>query len=99
MWYNNGNKLEGIEGKLEKLKQALKEIEGANINIHMRHKLFGNDYIKCDKFIPVIENGVGFHTGDQTIYIKYDEINSYEIKKHKIIINGKNRCIEMIKRD
>ena len=80
MWYNIGSKFEGIEGRLDKLKQVLKEIKGQKINIHTQHKLFGKDNIKCDKFIPIIENGAGFQIGDQKIYIKYNDIISYEIK-------------------
>lgn len=80
---------------MEKLKQTLKEIKGKSVDIHIRHRLFGKDNIKCDKFTPVIENGAGFKIGDQMIYIKYNDIDFYEIKKHHVIINGNNFSIEI----
>lgn len=82
---------------MEELKQALKEMKGENVNIHTRHKLFGGDNIKCKYFIPITENGAGFEFRDQTIYIPYSKINSYKIEKCKIIINGNDCSIEVVK--
>lgn len=88
---------------MEILKQALKEMKGENVDIHTRHRLFGEDNIKCKHFIPVIEKGAGFEFRDQVIYIPYDKINSYEVISYKtenckIIINGNNHSIEVAKR-
>lgn len=82
---------------MEELKQALKEMKGKNVNIRTRHRLFGEDNIKCKHFIPVIENGAGFEFRDQAIYIKYSNINSYEIEKCKVIISGNDYSIEIVK--
>ena len=82
---------------MEELKQALKEMKGKNVNIRTRHRLFGENNIKCKHFVPVTENGAGFEFRDQTIYIKYNDINSYEIEKCKVTINGNGCSIEVVK--
>ena len=84
---------------MEKLKRALEEMKGENVNIHTLHRLFGEDNIECRHFIPVIEKGAGFEFRNQMIYILYNNIISYYVQKYKIIINGNNCKIEITKRD
>ena len=73
-------------------------MKGENVDIHTRHRLFGEDEIKCKHFIPVIEKGAGFEFRGQTIYILYENIASYKVEKYKVIINGNNCEIEIYKR-
>lgn len=83
---------------MEKLKQALNAIKGNNVIINTQHVLFGGNSARCDYFIPVIENGAGFKFVDQAIYIKYGDIDYYEIKEHEIVIKGNKLCIKIVKK-
>ena len=50
------------------------------------------------KFDPETEIGFGFHCKGQTIYIRDDDIIEYEIQYCKVIINGNDMTIKIIKR-
>ena len=66
---------------------ALKKIEGRQMQIHTEHKLFGSQNIYM-KFQPETEIGIGFRCKDQVIYIDKDDIIGYDIEDDEILING-----------
>ena len=67
-----------------------------NIN-NSYHYLFDNQNLETKAFIPVTDVGIGFQYGDQKIYIKENEVESYDIKEDRIIINGKEMVMMFIK--
>lgn len=85
------------EKNMRQLIDALKEIEGANVDIHTEHKLFGKQHIQM-KFIPETEAGWGFRARGQAIYINKDDVVSYDINNRKVEIKGKMMSIKIILR-
>ena len=83
---------------MTKIKDALEDMKGQHVDIYTKHYLFDSQYIKSSNFIPVTDIGIGFKHKDQKIYIKKDEIESYNIKEDRIIINGNNFIIMVIKK-
>lgn len=81
---------------MRQLIEALREIEGQNVNIYTEHKLFGKQHLKM-KFKPETEIGFGFHYKKQIIYIDKNEIVDYHIDNDKVVINGTMMCINIIK--
>ena len=81
---------------MRQLIKALKEIEGANVDIHTEHNLFGKQHIQM-KFVPETEIGLGFRCKEQIIYIDKGDIVSYQIGSDQIIINGNTMCIKIVK--
>ena len=82
---------------MRQLIKALKEIEGANVDIHTEHKLFGKQHIQM-KFVPETEIGLGFRCKEQIIYIDNDNLVDYYVENDKAIINGKMMSIKIVKR-
>lgn len=82
---------------MEKLKKALKELEGKCVDIHVQHVLFGGQCLKFKEFIPVTDIGIGFKCRNQEIYIPYDQVIDYSIEKRMIMINGYNNVISIYK--
>lgn len=85
------------EKNMRQLIDALKGIEGANVNIHTEHKLFGKQHIQM-KFVPETEAGWGFRVRGQAIYIDKDDVVSYDVNNGKVEINGKMMCIKIVPR-
>lgn len=82
---------------MERLKKTLRELEGECVDIHVRHTLFEEQNVKIKKFIPVTDAGVGFRCRNQEVYIPYDQVKGYKIENNKMIINGHNRVISILK--
>lgn len=82
---------------MRQLIDALKEIEGENVNIYTEHKLFGKQHIQM-KFVPETEVGWGFRVRGQAIYIDKDDVVSYDINNGKVEIKGKMMTIKIIPR-
>ena len=82
---------------MRQLIKALKEIEGANVDIYTEHKLFGKQHIQM-KFVPEIEIGLGFRCREQIIYIDNDDFVDYYVENDKVIINGEMMSIKIVKR-
>lgn len=82
---------------MRQLIDALKEIEGENVDIYTEHKLFGKQHIQM-KFVPETEAGWGFRVRGQAIYIDKDNIVSYDVNNGKVEINGKMMRIKIIPR-
>lgn len=80
---------------MRQLIDALKEIEGENVDIYTSHKLFGWQHIQM-KFVPETEAGWGFRVRGQAIYINKDEVVSYEVGNRDIIINGNMMTIKIV---
>ncbi len=76
--------------------EALKNMKGENVDIHTRHKLFGNQHIQMN-FVPETEIGFGFHCNGQSIYIKKNDVVDCCIEKCKVIIIGNDFEIEITK--
>jgi hypothetical protein len=81
---------------MRQLIDALREIQGQDVNIYTKHKLFGDQRLRT-KFKPEIEMGIGFHYKEQAIYIDKSEIVDYCIEDDKIVINGEMMSMAIIK--
>lgn len=82
---------------MTKLTDALEKIRGEYVDIYTKHRFFGSQHIQM-KFDPETEKGFGFHCKGQSIYIGDNEIVEYDIENSKVIINGNDISIEIIKR-
>lgn len=80
---------------MRQIVEALESIKGKNVNIYTKHKLFGKQHIQMI-FEPETEVGFGFHVRDQVIYIKKDDVTSYEINNEHIVINGSMMSIKIV---
>ena len=80
-----------------KIKDALEDMKGQHVDIYTKHYLFDDQRIKSSNFIPITDIGIGFKHKGQYIYIKNDEIEAYDIKEDRIIINGKGFTIMVVK--
>lgn len=80
------------------LTDALEQMRGEYVDIYTKHRFFGSQHIQM-KFDPETEKGFGFHAKGQSIYIGYNEIVGYDIENSKVIVNGKDMTIEIIKGD
>lgn len=80
---------------MRQLIDALKEIEGENVDIYTSHKLFGEQHIQM-KFVPETEAGWGFRVRGQAIYIDKDDVVSYETGDENVVINGNMMTIKIV---
>lgn len=83
---------------MKNIKDALENMGGEQVDIYTKHYLFDGQHIESQSFLPITDIGVGFKYKNQKIYIKYDEIESYNVKADRIIINGKGFIIMIVKR-
>lgn len=67
--------------------EALNILNGKDVNIYTKHKLFGEQHIVM-KFVPETAVGVGFRCKDQIIYIDADDVVSCQVENGQVIING-----------
>lgn len=82
---------------MKRIKCELENMKGKHVDIYTRHYLFDSQNLETKAFIPVTDVGMGFQYGDQKIYIKGNEVESYDIKEDRIIINGKEMVMMFIK--
>ena len=80
---------------MRQLIDALREVQGKDVNIYTKHKLFGGQCLKT-KFKPEVEMGIGFCYKEQIIYIDNSEIVDYCIDNDKIVVNGEMMSITII---
>lgn len=73
----------------------LNKIKNCEVDIFTYHIFFGEQHIKA-KFLPYVNNGIGFYFKDQKIYIKHDEFIGWSKKNNSININGKKMNIIII---
>lgn len=83
---------------MKKLRDALKDMEGQQVDIYTKHYLFDDQHIESSNFIPIIDLGVGFKHKNQNIYIKNEEIETYDVKDDRIIFHGNGFTIMVVKR-
>ena len=81
-----------------KIKDALEDMKGKHVDIYTKHYLFDDQHIKSSNFIPITDIGIGFKHKEQKIYIKNNEIESYDVKNDRIIINSKGFTIMVVKK-
>lgn len=81
-----------------KIKDALEDMKGHHVDIYTKHCLFDDQHIKSSNFIPVTDIGIGFKHKDQYIYIKNDEVETYDVKNDRIIVYGKGFSIMVVKK-
>lgn len=82
---------------MKKIKDALEDMKGKQVDIYTKHYLFDNQHIKSSNFIPITDLGIGFKHKNQNIYIKENEVESYDVREDRIIINGKHFIIMVVK--
>lgn len=83
---------------MKKIKDALEDMKGQHVDIYTKHYLFDDQHIESINFIPITDIGIGFKHKDQKIYIKNDEIETYDAKENKVIVHGKGFTIMVEKR-
>ena len=91
------NKKRGDTKQMKRIKCELENMKGKHVNIYTRHYLFDSQNLEAEAFIPITDIGIGFQYGNQNIYIKENEVESYDIKEDRIIINGKEMVMMFIK--
>lgn len=82
---------------MKRIKCELENMKGKHVDIYTRHYLFDSQNLEAEAFIPITDIGIGFQCGDQKIYIKENEVESYDIKEDRIIINGQEMVMMFIK--
>lgn len=80
---------------MRQLIDALREIQGQDVKIYTKHKLFGDQHLRT-KFKPEVEVGIGFHYKEQVIYIDSGEIVDYCIGDGKIVISGEMMSMTIV---
>lgn len=83
--------------QMKRIKCELENMKGKHVDIYTRHYLFDSQNLEAEAFIPITDIGIGFQYGNQNIYIKENEVESYDIKEDRIIINGKEMIMMFIK--
>ena len=98
LWYTiNIKQKKGDTKQMKRIKCELENMKGKHVNIYTRHYLFDSQNLEAEAFIPITDIGIGFQYGNQNIYIKENEVESYDIKEDRIIINGKEMVMMFIK--
>ena len=72
-------------------------MKGKHVDIYTRNYLFDSQNLEAEAFIRITDIGIGVQYGNQNIYIKENEVESYDIKEDRIIINGKEMVMMFIK--
>lgn len=82
---------------IKDLIDELKKINGANVLIHIGHKLYGDQNIKCAFQIVNDEKRLGLLVNGQDIYIEKNKIKDIGIKGNLFYFADKIMCINIRK--
>lgn len=85
--------LDGIKDLIEELNKT----EGKNVWIHISHKLFGDQNLKCAFQLFDTEKHLGFLIGEQKIYIDKKDICDIGIKGELFYFADEIMCIKIRK--
>ena len=72
---------------MRQLIEALKKIQGRQVDIYTEHKLFGSQHIQM-AFEPETEIGFGLRFKEQIIYIDKDKVRDWCVEDSQIRINS-----------
>jgi hypothetical protein len=82
---------------IKDLIEELKKIEGSNVWVHIGHKLYGDQNVKCAFQIVNDEKRLGFCVNNQMIYIDKDNICNSGIKGELYYFADEIMCIKIRK--
>ena len=83
----------GIKDLIDKLKK----ISGVDVWVHIGHKLYGDQNIKCAFQMVNDEKRLGFLANGQEIYVEKNEITDIGIKGDLFYFADKIMCIKIRK--
>ena len=82
---------------IKDLINELKKIEGENVWVHIWHKLYGDQNLKCAFQLFNNEKHLGFLIGSQEIYIEKEKICDIGIKGELFYFADDIMCIKIRK--
>lgn len=80
-----------------KVIEELKKIVGEHVWVHITHKLYGDQNIKCAFHLLNDEERLGFFVNEQEIYIEKNRIENVGIKENLIYFADELMCIKIRK--
>lgn len=81
------NLVEKGRERMRQIIEALKKMQGKDVNIYTEHKLFGKQHLQMN-LKPETEMGLGFCCKGQAIYIDHNEVTDWYADGHQVIINS-----------
>ena len=77
--------------------EALKNINGENVWVHITHYLYGNQNLKCAFQLLNDEERLGFSLGTQEIYIEKYRINNFGVQDNLFYFADDLMCVKIRK--
>lgn len=77
--------------------EALNGLKGKQVDIYTKHLLYGKQHIEM-AFEPEVWLGLGFKCGEQTIYVKHDEVICNCVTENEIYIGGELMSIKIVRK-
>ena len=87
--YNNDIINKGRGQGLKLFSENIIQFIGQTVRIYIYHKIYGNQQSLLKNFQPLCsEDKIGFLVGEGEIYLTLDEIESVDVGKSALTING-----------
>ncbi len=82
---------------IKELIEILKNINGENVWIHIKHDLYGDQNLKCAFQLLSDEERLGFLIGTQEIYIEKNRIQNIGVQDNLFYFADDLMCIKIRK--
>lgn len=82
---------------IKELTEILKNINGTNVWIHIKHDLYGDQNLKCAFQLLNDEERLGFLIGAQEIYIEKNRIQNIGVQDNLFYFADDLMCIKIRK--
>lgn len=82
---------------IKEIIDALKNINGENVWIHIKHDLYGDQNLKCAFQLLSDEERLGFLIGEQKIYLEKNRIENIGVKDNLFYFADDLMCIKIRK--
>lgn len=82
---------------IKELVDVLKNINGENVWIHIKHDLYGDQNLKCAFQLLSDEERIGFLIGGQEIYIEKNRIKNIGVQDNLFYFADDLMCIKIRK--
>ena len=82
---------------IKELTEILKNINGTNVWIHIKHDLYGDQNLKCAFQLLNDEERLGFLIGTQEIYIEKNRIQNIGVQDNLFYFADDLMCIKIRK--
>jgi hypothetical protein len=82
---------------IKELIEILKNINGTNVWIHIKHDLYGDQNLKCAFQLLSDEERLGFFLGEQEIYIEKNRIKNIGAQDNLFYFADDLMCIKIRK--